>query len=147
MSVCLYAVRSMLIIRKSKPSLVGNLLTNKTYFGYEDGHFIRQDGRVWQQYKECLEQFFIANLITANDKKRAVFLSVVGAETFKVLRSWRKVVCGAPPEADYSPKPSEIVERFKFHTCFRKPCESVATYLAQLRALSKYCNFGASLDP
>ena len=31
----------------------------------------------WQQYVECLEHFFTAN----GDKKRAVFLSVIGAAT------------------------------------------------------------------
>ncbi len=109
----------------------------------------------WLQYKERLEQFFIANSITVNEKKRAVFLSVVGAETFKVLRS---LVSPEKPgdksladllqklEDHFSPKPSEIVERFKFHTSFRKPGESMAAYLARLRALAKYCNFGASLE-
>ena len=106
----------------------------------------------WLQYKE---RFFIANSITSNDKKRAVFLSVVGAETFKVLRSLvspdkqgDKSFADLLQKLDdhYSPKPSEIVERFKFHTSYRKPGESVASYLARLRALAKYCNFGGSLE-
>ncbi len=109
----------------------------------------------WLQYKERLVQFFIANSITVNEKKRAVFLSVVGAETFNVLR---RLVSPEKPgdksladllqklEDHFSPKPSEIVERFKFHKSFRKPGESMAAYLARLRALAKYCNFGASLE-
>ena len=38
-------------------------------------------------------------------------------------------------------KPSEIVERYKFHTRVRRPGEAVATYLSELRALSVNCNF------
>ena len=41
----------------------------------------------WLQYVERLGLFFIANSITTAEKKRAVFLSVVGAATYKVLRN------------------------------------------------------------
>ena len=44
------------------------------------------------------------------------------------------------------PKPSEIVQRFKFHTRGRQDNESVSTYVTQLRHLSQDCNFGASLS-
>jgi hypothetical protein len=46
----------------------------------------------------------------------------------------------------FSSKPSEIVQRYKFHNRFRKPGESVASYVAELRNLSEHCNFGATLD-
>lgn len=39
----------------------------------------------WQQYVERLEYFFAANGISDDDKKRAVFLSVVRAVTYKTL--------------------------------------------------------------
>jgi hypothetical protein len=38
------------------------------------------------------------------------------------------------------------VQRFKFHTRSRRPDESVADFLSQLRVLAEFCNFGGSLD-
>ena len=46
----------------------------------------------------------------------------------------------------YKPTPSEIVQRFISHSMFKKPSESAATSVIQLRALSEYCNFGSTLE-
>ena len=88
-------------------------------------------------------------------KKRAVFLSVVGAATYKVLRnlispelpsekSYDELV--SVLEQHYNPAPSEIVERFRFYCRARKPGESVANFLVQLRSLVAHCNYGDSLE-
>ncbi|KAK2558990.1 hypothetical protein P5673_018618 [Acropora cervicornis] len=45
----------------------------------------------------------------------------------------------------FSPRPSEIVERFKFHSRNRKDGEGVGTYVAALRKLSEHCNYGETL--
>ena len=99
--------------------------------------------------------FFLANGIENADKKRAVFLSVVGPATYKTLRN---LVSPAKPgdktydelvevlAKHYKSTPSEIVEHFKFHSRFRKAGESVATFVAELRCLSEFCNFGESLQ-
>ena len=42
--------------------------------------------------------------------------------------------------------PSETVQCSCFNTRIRKPGESVATFVAELRSLAKHCNFGASLN-
>ena len=109
----------------------------------------------WQQYVERMEYFFAANGITDATKKRAVFLSVIGACTYKTLRN---ILSPAKPgEKEYSelvdklskhfrPAPSEIVERFKFHSRSRKPGESVATFVAELRSYAEFCNFGDTLE-
>ena len=109
----------------------------------------------WQQYVERLAHFFTANGITDADKKRAVFLSVIGAATYKTLRN---ILSPAKPgdktyeelieklSRHFRPAPSEIVERFKFHSRSRLPGESVATFVAELRSLSEFCNFGDTLD-
>ena len=105
----------------------------------------------WLQYVERMEHFFAANGIDDADKKRAVLLTVVGAATYKTLRNI--VSPEKPGEKSYAelvealskhfkPPPSEIVERFKFHSRVRKAGESIATYVAELRSLSEYCNFG-----
>ncbi len=46
----------------------------------------------------------------------------------------------------HSSPPSEIVQRYRFHTRFWQLGESVATYVSELRSLAQWCNFGDSLD-
>ena len=83
----------------------------------------------WLQYVERLEHFFAANGIDDADKKLAVLLTVVGAATYKTLRNI--VSPKKPGEKTYveivaehfKPTPSEIVERFKFHS----RCRNTAT--------------------
>jgi len=109
----------------------------------------------WPEYAERLSHFFIANGIEGDEKKRAVLLTVIGASTYKTLRSL--VHPAKPGEKTYDellseltkhfkPAPSEIVQRFKFHTRFRQSGETVAQYVAALRAQAEYCNFGATLE-
>ena len=109
-------------------------------------------GDDWPEYVERLEYFFEANGIDTAEKKRAVFLSVIGAATYRTLRN---LVSPAKPgekpftelvEKHFKPAPSEIVERFKFHSRSRRPGESVATFVAELRCLAEFCNFGDTLE-
>ena len=97
----------------------------------------------------------MANGIEGDEKRRAVFLSVIGAPTYRILRNL--VTPDKPSDKPYKdllaalsqhfhPKPSEIVERYKFHSRVRKPGESVATFVAELRSMTEHCNFGDSLE-
>ena len=115
----------------------------------------REDKEDWDQYAERLDHFFAANGITGADKKRSVFLTVIGAKAYKQLRSL--VAPEKPGEMSYdnltaamknhlTPPPSEIVQRFKFNSRFRRPGESVSSYVAKLRVLAEFCNFGGSLE-
>ena len=112
----------------------------------------------WPQYVERLEQFFVANDITGEDnavKRRATFLTVVGRSAYNLLRS---LITPEKPTAKtygqlvevltehYSPKPTEVMQRFRFNSRSRKEGESVADYVAELRKLAEFCNFGASLN-
>jgi hypothetical protein len=45
-----------------------------------------------------------------------------------------------------SPKPSVIVEMFRFHQRNQRPGESVLSFMAELRNLAAHCQFGASLN-
>ncbi len=51
--------------------------------------------------------------------------------------------------AHFQPAPSEIVQRFHFHSRVCCPQETVATYVAQLKQPAEHCKFSdsASLDP
>ena len=112
----------------------------------------------WPQYVERLEQFLQANDIVGEskaNKRRSVFLAVIGPGPYKLLRSLLAPEKPAEKTFDelvsvltkhYSPPPSEIVQRFRFHTRVRKPGESVATFVAELRGLSEFCNFDNSLE-
>ena len=46
----------------------------------------------------------------------------------------------------YNPKPSEVMQRFRFNIRSRKAGESLATYVAELRSLAEICIFGCSLE-
>ena len=41
----------------------------------------------WSHYVERIENFFVANGIEGDEKQRAVFLSVIGAPTYRILRN------------------------------------------------------------
>lgn len=83
----------------------------------------------WIQYAERLT-FFMANSIVDEDKKRAIFLTVIGLATFRHLKS---LISPEKPEdftfkdlvekskEHYCPAPSAIVQRFKFNTRVQQP--------------------------
>ena len=105
----------------------------------------------WPLYVERLEHVFVAYDITDGANKRAVFLSVIGASNYKLLSSL--VAPAKPGEKEYSalvdkltehfpPAPSEIVERYKFHTRFQKLGESVAAFASELHSDDTTTAFG-----
>ena len=78
----------------------------------------------WSQYEERLGHFFTANGII-EEQKRAVLLTVIGPTTYKVLRNLispkRRGEVGFSEllkmlAENFAPAPSEIVQRFKFHS-------------------------------
>ena len=109
----------------------------------------------WEAYIEQLESYFVANDITTAAKKQAILLSSCGTAASKTIRS---VVAPTKPteveykdlvqkvQEHYTPAPSAIVQRFKFYSCNRQTMESIASYVARLRALTQHCKFGDNLD-
>ena len=75
----------------------------------------------WPLYVERLEHVFVANGITDGAKKRAVFLSVIGASNYKLLSSL--VAPAKPGEKEYSALVDKLTEHFTPHSC------SCSTYL------------------
>ena len=101
----------------------------------------------WESYKQCLQQYFVANNIAESDKQRAILLSVCGQSTYKVLRNL--VAPKKPGECAYkdilghlrcyySPKPSIIVQQCKFNTRYRQQGESAAKFMAELRQIAQF---------
>ena len=125
-----------------------------TSYGKLD-EFDPASGKDWIQYIKQMEYFFLANGITSIDKKRALLISAMGAKAYKLLQNL--ITPSSPSDKSFKElvdvmmkhfclPPSEIVQRFKFNTQVRKSSESVANYIAELRALSQYCNFGKTLE-
>ena len=99
--------------------------------------------------------FYIEANNVAEDKKTATFLTILGKNTFQVLRNLvapAKVGDKTFPEIaevllhHYEPKPLVISERFNFHRRQQGANETVADYVAELRRLSAHCEFGTFLD-
>ena len=109
----------------------------------------------WTSYTERLQEYFIANGLEDAAKKKAVLLSIVGAETYQLMRN---LTAPAKPteksfdqlvklvEEHHHPAPSVILQRFKFASRRQKPGESIATFVSELRRLSEHCNYGQTLD-
>ena len=109
----------------------------------------------WRSYTERLQNYFIANDIKNEAKQHAILLSVCGPRTYKLIHS---LLSPQEPKdvsfADivkqmtdhYQPKPSIIVQHFKFHSRSCKQRESVATYIAELKRLAEDCEFGEFLE-
>ena len=49
-------------------------------------------------------------------------------------------------EEHFNPKPSEVMQRFSFHSRMRTANETVVQYVAALRRIAADCNFGNQLD-
>ena len=96
------------------------------------------NGEVWTDYVERLEYYFLANGITVADKKRAVLISIMGSDAYRLLRSL--ISPSKPSEKSfaqivevlkdhYNPQPSEIMQRFHFHSRVRKSGEKSGNLL------------------
>ena len=95
----------------------------------------------WSEYSGRLVHYFVANYIVADDKRRAIFLTVVGPATYRLLKT-----LASPQKLDefefsqlvdlamshYNPKPLPIVKRFEFNSRCQREGESIAAYVAEL---------------
>lgn len=88
-------------------------------------------------------------------RRKQVLLTMVGPSTYKLLSNLSApakpsqkslATLNALLQKHFNPKPSEIVQRFKFNSRRRNKSESIATFVSELRALSEHCNFGDTLD-
>lgn len=118
------------------------------------GAFTSTDAGDWKTYLSRLDQFYKANKIEDN-RKKAVFLSVIGDSCFRLLET-----LVAPAEVDsktlsdlrdilskhFTPKRIVIAERYRFWNRAQHAGESYLDYAAELRRLARYCDFGANLE-
>lgn len=114
----------------------------------------------WEHYTERLGHYFDANAIgnqeaADQNRRKAILLSVCGSKVYKLMsdllaptkpgdKSYDELV--KIMQDHYAPKPSEIVQRFKFNNRFRQQNESVSDYVAALRNIAEHCNFNDTLE-
>ena len=109
----------------------------------------------WSTYVERLEHYFIANDIITEAKRRSTLLTLAGPEVYLLAcnlvapdksgdKSYDDLV--ALIKKHYSPKPSIIIQRYKFHTRVHNQGESIANFVADLRNIAKHCEFNDALD-
>ena len=104
-----------------------------------------------------MEQMFIANDLVYRGREETVDIFVCGRETY-LRHSERSLLSPDRPATktlveltavltkDFSPPPSEVIQQFRFYSRVRQPGELVSAFVAAVRELIKYCNFGDSLD-
>ena len=98
-------------------------------------------------YIERVNHFFEANEITDPDQKRSTFLVSVGGQNLPIqFEVWPlQTIRMLKPMARPVPRPSAIVQRFKFNTSSQKPGETIAMFLSALRHLPEHYEFGTTL--
>ncbi|KAJ8023800.1 hypothetical protein HOLleu_36342 [Holothuria leucospilota] len=91
----------------------------------------------WTQYVERLNHFFTANDIEEETKKQSIFLSLIGADAYKLLRNL------VSPEKPGDKTFKDLVEIMKKH---QNPKPSETVQRSELRALAEHCNYGTTLN-
>ncbi|KAH7949570.1 hypothetical protein HPB49_012319 [Dermacentor silvarum] len=108
----------------------------------------------FESYLERFELFVQANDIK-EEEKLPVFLTVIGAEAYEVLKNI--VVPASPSETTYveakrllkehySPRSSVIAERCRFNKRTQHEGESVENFIVELKHLARKCNYGDFLQ-
>ena len=109
----------------------------------------------WTSYIERAQQYFAANDIDSPAKMHAVLISACGPATYRIIKD--VLTPEAPSTVDFDtivekltqhfqPVPNQIAQRCKFFSHIRRPHESIAEYVAQLKKLVEHCQFGDKLN-
>ena len=101
---------------------------------------------------ECylkVEQFIVANEIDgANNRDRAVLLSLVGSKVYKLLRNLTAPAKPSDKSYDelktllkphYRPKRNVTTERYRFQSRVQKQGESIPDYVAAQKHMNLHC--------
>lgn len=111
---------------------------------------VLESGYNFEEWTEVLEAWFKSNEITNDDKKKGIFFSGLGSKCYSTLRALVQphkpadksyTECTQALAAHFAPKPTEIVQRYKFYTCTQEPHETIPQFVARLRQKSEGCNF------
>ncbi|KAL0869007.1 hypothetical protein ABMA27_007328 [Loxostege sticticalis] len=108
----------------------------------------------WSAYAERIEMYFLANKI-AEEMKLPTLIAVMGEPAYELLAT---LASPAKPstlkyqqaldllQTHLQPKPSTLAERYRFRQRRQHVEESIANYVADLKKLTRYCEFGSQLE-
>ncbi|XP_026743672.1 uncharacterized protein K02A2.6-like [Trichoplusia ni] len=108
----------------------------------------------WSAYVDRLEMYFVANKI-AEDLKLPTLIALIGEPAYELLStlaSPRKPSTLKYKEAvellqaHLQPKPSILAERYRFRQRRQSAGETIADYVADLKKMSRYCEFKINLE-
>ena len=108
----------------------------------------------WLLYIKRLQNYFFTNNVVTAKKKLVILLSVCCARTYQLIRNHTTLVTQSLKSYEglvklvqeyYSPRKSEIFQRFKFDSRMCKQ-KTVSTFIAELRKLLEVCNLRDTLD-
>ena len=99
--------------------------------------------------------FFEANRVSNESQRKAILLSSCGITMHKLFKGL--IAPWKPGEKSFdelkhlmlqhqNPRPNMIAERFKFNSLVRNANESVSMFIAELRKLTEYREYGRSLN-
>lgn len=112
----------------------------------------------WVLFKGQLQQWFLANEITIESdksgaKRRAILLSSLAEATYRLIRDLALPTDVGSLSYDdviklfsghFEAKKCTFAERYKFHSAFQKPEESLVGWSARVRGLAMECGFDAA---
>ena len=104
-------------------------------------------GADWEAYTEQLDFYFLANVVTDDQTKKAILLLNVSTETYQLLKDLLVPATPKDSEVTYSvivdrlqkhtkPEKSALVARYEFDNRSRQVSESVCDYVATLKHLA-----------
>ncbi|XP_075167728.1 uncharacterized protein LOC142239858 [Haematobia irritans] len=110
-------------------------------------------GNDFEEYLERMEELFKINSVDDKNKV-ALFLTLVGPETYKRIKSvvlpdkassktYKESIEIISPH--FTPERNIIAERFKFYNCSQKSNETVGEFIVNLKLLAGQCLFGSFL--
>ncbi|XP_047504827.1 uncharacterized protein LOC125049523 [Pieris napi] len=108
----------------------------------------------WSAYVERVEMYFVANRIE-DGVKLPTLIAVMGEDSYDLLSTlaspkkpssltFKEVV--NLMETHLQPKPSILAERYRFRQRRQQENESIADYVADLKKLSRFCDFSTTLE-
>lgn len=109
----------------------------------------------WQIFKARMEQYFIANAITDVITRRALLLNSLDEDAYKLI--FNLCVPVRPEEKTYAqlnecfnkhfaPASAGFAARYKFYNASKENDEKVSEWLARVRSLAAFSDFGAELQ-
>ncbi|KAK9708223.1 hypothetical protein QE152_g27358 [Popillia japonica] len=109
----------------------------------------------WNIHKARLQNYFKANEIVNEGKKRCILLNMMDEDAYKLIynlssptlheeRTYEKLT--QLLDKFFAPQKSVLAERYKFYESKKHEKESAKEWTARVRSIAVNCEFGAELE-